>query len=139
MIEERERTDFEETLLHGACHLLAVALHDITGLPLGAYMEYDFDIDGMALVHAFVIDGEHAIDVRGRFPTSEILEDEFTAFEPDFVLLTREQLCRLGEGRKTISKRNPRYVAALEVANDLLLRLELTRDSDVSVGTAPSN
>ena len=41
MTEERELTDFEETLLHGAYHLMAIALHDITGLPLGAYMEYD--------------------------------------------------------------------------------------------------
>jgi hypothetical protein len=45
-LEEYERTDEEELMLHGRCHLFAVAMSDLTGYPIGAYLDTDLDTGG---------------------------------------------------------------------------------------------
>lgn len=35
-LEEHERTDDEERMLHGRCHLFAAAMSDLTGYPISA-------------------------------------------------------------------------------------------------------
>ena len=122
----------EEEFLHGKCHLLAVALNELTGLPLGAYLDEawvetpDGHVEMVVLVHAFVVDGDEAIDIRGRVPLEDVLE-EFDFSEPWFVNPSVPDLVSLGEGRKKIGKNNPRYVEALRHAEALAERLQLPR------------
>ena len=132
---ERELTEDEEIMLHGHCHFMALALHEATGFKLAAYLEFDDDIGRTALVHAFVVDGDEAIDVRGRMPLSDILEGEFQCFEPDLVEFSREELLLLGFGRKSVSSNNPDFRRAKRIAADLLDALEV---SSVPVAGVPS-
>lgn len=63
---EQELKDKYETYLHGQCHLLALALHEKFGLPLEYALEYDIDIDRLALQHAWVRwDDTHIVDIGG--------------------------------------------------------------------------
>lgn len=131
--EEGRLNGEEEEFLHGKCHLLAVALHELTGLPMGAYLDEATverngeDLELIVLVHAFVVDGDEAIDIRGRVPLEEVVDDEFEFFEPWFVNPTAEDLFSLGEGRRKVSRKNPRYLEALKHAERLVERLQLRR------------
>jgi hypothetical protein len=53
-----------ETYDNGQCMYLAVALHQATGLPIEVSMEHD--AAGPFIGHAYVVDGETAIDGYGR-------------------------------------------------------------------------
>lgn len=117
--------------LHGKCHLLAIALHDITGLPMGAYLEtrfhdhHDISRGYVALVHAFVIDGYDAIDIRGRIPFGDVLKDSFHIFTKEwFVLPTEQDLFKLGCGRRRVSKKRERYREAYRMAESVLEKLQ---------------
>lgn len=123
-------SDSEEEHLHGRCHLIAVALHEATGLPLGAFLDEtwvetnDGGVEMVVLVHAFVVDGEDAIDIRGRIPMEDVL-DEFDFNEPWLVNPTVSDLLVIGEGRKNVGKRNPRWLEAKQHADALADRLGL--------------
>lgn len=132
---ERELTDDEGIMLHGHCHFFALAMHELTGYPLAAYVEYDMDIDRYALVHAFVVDGEDAIDVRGRMPAADIIKDEFDFWEPELITPTREVLLMYGFGRKSVSPNNKDFKRAMRVAEDVLS--QLTAEPSTGVQTAP--
>lgn len=128
-------TQRQELLLHGHCHLLAVALSRITGLKLFAYLDEDEELEDLdlptgntALVHAFVSEdgGRSGIDVRGRRAPSKMLR-EFEWNEPELVELTEAEVLQLGHGRQRISKRDPDYQAAYAEALDLFKRLGLRR------------
>lgn len=81
--------------LHGRCHVLAIVLHQMYGLPLEASLEYDFDIDGMALQHAWVRwNDEYVIDASG-VRTMTQLENEFGKIE-DFSKFTVKELNAIG-------------------------------------------
>lgn len=111
-------------MLHGGCHLFAVALSELTGQPIGAYLDTDIETERTVLVHAFVVDGDDGIDVRGRIPIDDIIEDEFETFEPEFVMLSREDVLLLGHGRRTISQKNADLVTARQLAASLVDRLD---------------
>jgi hypothetical protein len=121
---DEEISELEEEFLHGKCHLLAVALHELTGLPIGAYLDTDIETERTVLVHAFVVDGDDGIDIRGRLPINAIIEDEFDTFDPEFVMLSREDVLLLGHGRRTISQRNPDLLLAKRFAASLIERID---------------
>lgn len=87
-----------EQYLHGECHLLAIALHQRTGLPLGAYLDTDLESGNVFLLHAFVMDGEHIIDLKGRRSHENMLED-FDSFDPDLCRMGVDEVLKLGQGR----------------------------------------
>nr|WP_250807795.1 hypothetical protein [Neorhizobium tomejilense] len=137
-------TDEELEYLHGKCHLLAIALHDITGFPMRAYLDTawvekgDEEIEMVVLVHAFVVDGEEAIDVRGRVPLDDVLGDYFEiATEEWIVEPTEEDLFKLGEGRHRVSKNGERYLAAYRMAESLVEKLQFLPSRSSGVGPAP--
>lgn len=127
---QEELTESEEEHLHGRCHLLAVALHEATGLPLGAYLDEawvdtaDGGVEMTVLVHAFVVDGTDAIDIRGRVPLDEVL-DEFDFNGPWLVTPSPSDLFVLGEGRRNVSRKNPRFREAATHAEAIIERLNL--------------
>jgi DNA primase catalytic subunit len=47
--------------MSGGCWSLALALHEETGLPIEVYYR------GGRPAHAYVVDGESALDARGRY------------------------------------------------------------------------
>lgn len=128
-LDEPERTEEEELMLHGRCHLFAVAMSDLTGYPIGAYLDTDIDTDGTVLVHAFVVDGEDGIDIRGRMPIADIIEDEFDTFQPEFTMMSREDVLLLGHGRRSISDRNRELITARKLAAALVERMDNARPS----------
>ncbi len=143
-VDDQWGLDGEQTeFLHGKCHLLAVALHELTGLPMGAYLDEALvekngeDVEMVVLLHAFVVDGDDAIDMRGRVPIEDVLTGEFDFNDPWFVNPTSADLFSLGEGRKDVSRRNPRYVEALRHAEALVERLQLPSASDVGSTSPP--
>lgn len=86
-----------ERWLHGRCALFAVALHRATGLPIWAWIDEDPEIDGPVLVHAFVIDGERAVDASGvRDP--DVFLGEYETWDPSLVEMTEAQVLAIGEG-----------------------------------------
>lgn len=70
----------------GLCHVLAIALHEKTGLPLGAIIDYDPNIKSIALVHAFVFYKDNFATMLDMFPT----------FDPDVIEIEEKKLVRLG-------------------------------------------
>jgi hypothetical protein len=134
---ECERTDEEELMLHGRCHLFAVAMSEQTGHPIGAYLDTDLETGRTVLVHAFVVDGDEGIDIRGRIPIDDIIEDEFDTFEPEFVMLSREDVLRLGHGRPTISDRNRELVIARKLAAEMIERMNATPTASVARPPSP--
>lgn len=128
--------DLHETpgmLLHGSCHLMALALHETTGLPIGAVLG---GYDGKAwLVHAFVADGDDAIDVKGRRGIDEMLQeflDDGSFDASDVVLATVEEIVRLGEGRKRIRKSSLPLLAEARAAAPMIAAI-----ASASHGSAP--
>lgn len=105
----------EELMLHGHCHLFAIAMHELTGFPIAAYLDTDLESEATVLVHAFVIKDGSSIDVRGAFKEDEIL-DEFDTFDPYLVHISREDLLELGHGRRTLSAGDPDMKRALAIA-----------------------
>jgi hypothetical protein len=61
---------------HGACTLLALALHDRTGLPLVLFTSRDVEADGEWSGHAAVLAGPHTVlDATGLTSFAEVSED----------------------------------------------------------------
>lgn len=114
-----------DDLLHGRCHLFALALHTATGWPLKAWMDVDDAINRPCLVHAFVVPQGvddatcWAVDVRGLRDAHDLL-DEFETFDPWLESVRAEQLLQLGEGRK---RRTPEVRARIDALAPLVARL----------------
>lgn len=71
-------------------------------------------------------------------PVGDIIEDEFDTFEPEFVMLSCEDVLLLGHGRRTISQKNPDLVAARQLAATLTERLDTANVRPPAVpGCAP--
>lgn len=113
---ERELTRDEEEHLHGKCHLFAIALHRLTGLPLAATLDVDMWTERTVLVHAYVIDGEQAIDVRGRFAVDTIDEDFEVNDHWDVVNISEEDLMLLGSRRRKVNESGAGYRKAMSLA-----------------------
>lgn len=117
-----------ERLLHGECHLFAIAINRITGLPVAAYLDEDDEVEGAVLAHAFVVDGDDAIDVRGRVPLAEVL-DEFEVNEPWFEHdISVEMLMTLGEGSDGLDETSDRWLNACRHAAEVADSLRLHQD-----------
>lgn len=91
-----------DRLLHGQCHLFALALREVSGAPLGAYLEVGYSEKGRpchCLVHAFVkVDGFY-VDLRGPFRTQrEFLEEFPLEMDGWEVVATARKLLNMGEG-----------------------------------------
>ncbi len=113
---ERELTRDEEEHLHGKCHLFAIALHRLTGLPLAATLDVDMWTERTVLVHAYVMDGDQAIDVRGRFAVDTIDEDFEVNDHWDVVNIPEEDLMLLGSRRRKLNESGPAYRKAMFLA-----------------------
>lgn len=117
-----------ERLLHGECHLFAIALQRLTGLPIAAYLDTDDEVEGVVLVHAFLLDGDDAIDVRGSIPLDEVIE-EFDANDPWLIEgMPMEELLAIGEGG-AIDETGERWSNALKHAYEVAVRLGLLDDA----------
>lgn len=122
---ERELTDDEEAFLHGRCHLLAIALHRATGLPLHATLDVDEWTERTVLVHAYVKEGDEGIDIRGRFPL-ETIEDDFPVNQPFETEISEADLMHLGSGKRIAIKENGKfYKKALSYADNIVSELGL--------------
>lgn len=102
--------------LHGRCHILAITLHKTYGLPLEGSLEYDFDIDGLALQHAWVRWDEHnVIDAAGLRPF-KLLANEFGVIQ-EVCSFKPNELYRLGgkssEGETKLVKQLARNLVIL--------------------------
>jgi hypothetical protein len=114
-----------ESYLHGQCHLFAVALHKVTGLPLRAAVGWSDDIDGEVLVHAWVETPEgRVVDAAGFRSYEDVLETYGEDEDPVRCGMTEKGLVLLGEGRK--APRMRRLNKALEHATELAESLGLT-------------
>lgn len=86
-----------ERWLHGRCALFAVALHRTTGLPIRAWIDEDPEIDVPVLVHAFVMDGDRAVDASGSRDPDDLLGD-YETWDPTLVDMTEAAVLAIGEG-----------------------------------------
>jgi hypothetical protein len=98
-----EIAEDNDTYLHGNCHVFALALARLSGLSLGAFVDFNDDLERDCLVHAFVIDsagGDKAIiDIRGwRSFTADDCVNEFPCGFPCFTTLSPDELAKLGGG-----------------------------------------
>jgi len=119
--EGEDLDEADEAFLHGECHLLTVALHRLSGLPLHAYLDTDMEVEGPVLAHAFVVDEEgHAVDIRGRTPLDHAL-DGFDTMEPWLAEITVEELMGLAEADDADTVlQGDRYRSAEEAAGRVL-------------------
>lgn len=115
-------TENEELMLHGRCHLFAAALHELTGKPIGAWLDADLETEATVLVHACVLDGDFGVDVRGRMPLDDML-DEFDTFDPELAVLSLEELMLLGHGTTAVPEGDPEMATARALAAETLDRL----------------
>lgn len=83
--------------LHGRCALFAVALHRATGLPIKAWIDEDPEIEEPVLVHAFVMDGERAVDAAGARDPDDLLGG-YETWDPTLVDMTEAEVLAIGEG-----------------------------------------
>lgn len=113
---ERELTRDEEEHLHGKCHLFAIALHRLTGLPLAATLDVDMWTERTVLVHAYVMDGDQGIDVRGRFAVDTIDGDFEVNDHWDVVNISEENLMLLGSRRRKVNESGAGYRKAMLLA-----------------------
>lgn len=110
-----------ELWLYGACDLFAVALHRLTGLPLAAYIEFDEEMQATVLIHAFVRDGDTAIDAAGRSDVDDVAAD-YPCTDPELVALTETELLSLGGGdRRSPGERAKAEADAAALATHLAL------------------
>lgn len=73
--DEYDLTDKELSYLHGQCDEYAIN-HFQTGDKIIALVEYDYDIEQPALLHAFLLHNNEYLDIRGNTSNiNEILED----------------------------------------------------------------
>lgn len=87
--------------LYGSCHLLAVALHRLTGRPIVAALAYDEDIDKEALIHCWVeLDGEELLDAGGITSAKSSLQNYPDGDQAAVMAISESGLLALGEGSK---------------------------------------
>jgi len=85
-----------QDFIHGDCPIYAIALHELSGLPLMAMLDYSDEIDKTVLVHAFVMHNNKVIDAEG-YKTIDDIEDEFPIEnEAEVVNITPKELIKIG-------------------------------------------
>ena len=111
-----------DNFLHGQCHLFAIALHRLTGLPLAGAIDIDFYNESHTyLLHAYVeLNNEMIIDVAGVRTRKSMLAD-FDHVDPALSYFTEKELLQLGEGKSYINdEAKVSLQKAFEVATDVL-------------------
>jgi len=102
-----------EHYLYGNCHVFALALHRVSGWPLGTAMDDDMQV-GLCLTHAFApVDGL-IVDIKGARTFDEMLAD-FPHTEVDQASIDIIGLAKLG-GSATPAALEEEVVQALPVA-----------------------
>lgn len=112
-------SEANEKYLHGECHIFALALSEVSGRPCAALMDYDHDIGGDCLVHAFVTDWPGIIDIKGlrQFGIAQAREEFPCSDEASAVVVSTECLLGLGEGSTIMTAEiRARIDAALPIA-----------------------
>lgn len=134
-----------EAYLHGSCHVFALALAELSGLPTGAFVEFNEDLGRDCLVHAFVLDDASdenmIIDLHGRRTmTAESCTTEFPAEFPCRTTMSADELVNIGAGENGVASIRGEIDAALPVAR-LIYALALEQRElakvDPSPGAAP--
>jgi hypothetical protein len=113
--------------LHGECHLLAIALHQMTGFPLIAATVFDEGIGKVALVHCWIqLPGQYLLDASGLTTVKYSLQ-----FYPEGDMavvsaISLKKLLKIGSGSDaTLQSQEADLEKAKEFAKQLL------RDPDV--------
>lgn len=72
----RKHGEIYEQYMHGDCHIFAIALNEELKYPIQLAMdEYDVNIDGEALIHAYCVQDDSAVHVGGKTKIDNILEE----------------------------------------------------------------
>jgi hypothetical protein len=121
-----------DNFLHGQCHLFAIALHRLTGLPLAGAIDIDlYNESHTSLLHAYVeLNDEMIIDVSGVRTRKSMLAD-FDHVDPDFTYFIEKELLQWGEGKKYIDEEaklslQKAYVVALDIRS-LEMQIEILK------------
>jgi len=132
-VEQQAR---EPDYLHGDCHIMALALQRVSGLPLAGAVEFDTNVDMWALAHAWVQwDEDTVLDAEGLRPMEDVI-GEFVQFDDDYRVGTmkRAELLRLGEGSRY---RKADVEAKIEAAMPLARQLVEAAENGLSPEAAP--
>ena len=91
-----ESLDFEE----GDCPIFAIALHRLSKLPLMALVEYDEEMGGTVLIHAYVkLDDKWRIDASGETNVAHMLAKFPNNGAAEEVQINEKDLIELGYGK----------------------------------------
>lgn len=119
--------DQRSLYLHGSCHILAAALHRITGRPIKAAMAYDWNIEKDALVHCWIdLEGKDVLDASGITDTDQSLQCYPGGDEATVVTISEADLLALGEGRvpdEMAPKERQDFEQRLEAAGEYAKKL----------------
>ena len=117
----------------GDCPVFAIALHKLSGLPLMGIVDYDEDIDDWALVHAYVKQGENAIDASGLTTVEDILAEYPNSGEAEEVEFTIPDLIKIGYGNQ---HNCPSLTEVIPIAKQLLTNLKLLNEASGYIPSA---
>lgn len=119
----------QHTLLHGDCHLFAIAIHEMTGLPILAALVFDHDIDADALVHAWAGSSQNeCIDASGLTDARASLQHYPDGYQADICMMTPRQLLEIGEGPLPGPGFEERLGVALKYAKEVLEAINANDD-----------
>jgi len=103
----------KDTCLHGQCGVFAIALGEVSGLPVYATFEHDNDIDKDVLVHAYVRPNESdLIDIKGTRNKDWALQ-EFPGYNTWERKVSYDDILKIGGGDMNDVKRMLPYVQEL--------------------------
>lgn len=122
--EVYEISEEHSSYLHGSCHIFAMALAQLGAGNLAGLVEFDYNVQKTALVHAFLKTTNGIIDIKG-YRTVEDAQADFHCGIPDEVDFDVSDLLVLGEGDSAMTSR---VRLALEAARPIALRvMEIAR------------
>ncbi|MFC4236095.1 hypothetical protein ACFOY8_12730 [Thalassospira xianhensis] len=113
----------EVDFLHGHCEYLALAINELSGHPISAYIDeaaaHDDNVDGPVLIHAFVLHNGVAYDARGQIEPDRLL-DCFDYWDAELFEMSPLKLCRFLKVDLNEIKRTQIYAHALQLASSIL-------------------
>jgi hypothetical protein len=107
--------------LHGQCHLFAIALKRLTGLPLAGVLDFDAEYLTTYLMHAFVeVNDDLILDVAG-IRSSESMMKDFMYWDPEPCNFAEKELLKWEGGKRDLDEEaNTSLNKALAVAAEIL-------------------
>lgn len=148
-----ELGDIEEKLLlsasanekyfTGYCHVFALALQEVSGLPLAAITDFDPSINRECLTHAFVQAEGGIIDIKGYRKVADVF-NEFETHDAECSLIEKGLMIKLGEGtRYNKATLDKNFEAAMPLAKEVyalaLRQIELEKELSVINMQNPPN